>query len=232
MSNESIGVDELTKKRTPLQLLDWVKQETERLKLTEEGHKELVLHEGLAKPLMEEVYPLAEFGIRKYGKTDQILIQPIIGYQNYDAIITDLRIEPPIQSYVEVTQSHEGEDEYLRSLVLYEKGIVPLCGPVIKKGTKKTGRQITTPYRASDVMQNVRDELWRIVEAGKRKAGKDYPFDTSLIITFDDGLHFQNVVNDVKLDAFIVQHVLTLDLRFSALYLVGWYNVFREFSLR
>lgn len=231
MPNESISIDELTKKRTPTQLKDWVMQEMERLKLTEEGYKKLSLHEGLAKPLMEEVYHLAEFGIRKYGDTDQILIQPIIGPQNYDAVITDQRIEPPIQSYVEVTQSHEGEDEYLRSLVLYGKGIVPLRGPVIKKGTKKKGIQIDVPYVATDVIQNVRDELMRIVEAAKRKEGKDYPCDTSLLIPFDDGLHFKNVINDIELDAFITKHVLKLDLRLSTLYLMGWYSVFREFSL-
>ncbi len=231
MPNESISVDELTKKRTPLQLLDWVKQEVERLELTEEGHRELLLHEGLAKQLMEEVYPLAKFGTHKYDKTDQILIQLIRGSQNYDAVITDLRIEPPIQSYVEITQAHEGENQHLRSLVLYKNVIVPMLSPVIKKGTKKKGMQITTPNLATDVEQNVIDEQWRIIEAAKRKAGKDYPFDTSLLIIFNDGLHFQNVVNDIELDAFTVEHVLNLDLRFSTLYLMGWYNVFREFSL-
>ena len=71
----------------------------------------------------------------------------------------------------------------------------------------------------------------RIVEAAKRKEGKDYPCDTSLLIPFDDGLHFKNVINDIELDAFITKHVLKLDLRLSTLYLMGWYSVFREFSL-
>ena len=75
---------------------------------------------------MEEVYPLAIFGWRKVDNTDQILLQSVIGNQNYDAVVTDLRSEPASQSYVEITQSHEGGSDYLgqTTIVMRQFGIL------------------------------------------------------------------------------------------------------------
>ena len=230
MSNEGISREELTKKRTPSELLSWVKWKREQIASTEEGERTLILHEGLAKQFEEEVYPLAIFGQRKFGNTDQILMQPTIG-KKYDAVVTDLRSKPACRSYVEITQSHEGESEYLRRCVLAKRGIVPMHGPVTKTGTKKTGRQISTPFRAANADEVATKELKNIVDAAKRKAGKDYPINTSLLIVFDDGLSFRLAVDDRYLDTFVKENILKLDLRFSTLYLVGWQNVFREFSL-
>ena len=186
---------------------------------------------GLAKQLMEEVYPLALFGVRKFGDTNQVLMQPVIGNQSYDAVVTDLRTKPASQSYIEITQSHEGENDYLRSLVLLEKGYVPKYAPVIKTGTKKTQMQVSIPPEANSVEGRIKNELERIIAAAKRKAGKDYPANTSLIIIFDDAPPFQKVIDNDKLDSFVNKNILSLDLRFSTLYLIGWQDVFREFSL-
>ena len=67
---------------------------------------------------MEEVYPLAIFGWCKFDNTDQILIQSVIVNQNYEAVVSDLKSEPASQSYVEITQSHEGESDYLRQTTI------------------------------------------------------------------------------------------------------------------
>jgi len=231
MSNEGISIEELTKKRTPSELLSWVKRKMDQIESTDEGERALRLREGLAKQLMEEVYPLAIFGWRKFGNTDQILMQPIIGNQSYDAVVTDLRSKPTSQSYVEITQSHEGENDYLRRLVLQQRGITFGHSPVIKKGTKKTGLQISIPLQVVSSNEVARDELRRIIDAAKRKTAKDYPINTSLVIVFNDDFFFRRAIDDATLDTFIKKYILKLDLRFSTLYLVGWQNVFREFSL-
>ncbi len=192
--------------------------------------KALRLHKGLAKQFMEEIYPLAMFGERKFGNTNQILIKPVISNQPYDAILTDFRSKPPSQSYVEITQSHEGENEYLRSFVLYNRGWVSRYGKVSKTRTKN-GMQVSVEPEAVSVEKAAEDDLKRILDAAQNKTGKDYPTDTSLIIFFDDTLHFPKVIDNAKLDSFVTRKILKLDLRFSTLYLVGWQNVFREFSL-
>ncbi|MFC1905032.1 hypothetical protein ACFLXT_04670 [Chloroflexota bacterium] len=198
---------------------------------TNEGRKALTLHEGHAKKFVEEVLPLAKFGERKFGSTDQVLLQPVIG-QNYDAVVTDLRTQPASQFYVEITQSHEGENQYLRSLVLYNRGLVSPYGKVSKKGTKRTGMQVSVEPGGAYIDEAARDELGRILAAAKNKASHDYPANCSLIIFFDDrNLHLPRVVDDVHLDDFVNRNILKLDLRFSALYLVGLVNVFREYSL-
>ena len=232
MSDESISIEELTKKRTPSELWSWFKQKNDQIcNSSDEGRKALRLHEGLNKQLMEEIYPLAIWAERKFGNTNQVLVQPVIGNQDHDAVVTDLRIDPASKSYVEITQSHEGENEYLRSLVLHNEGLVSRYGKVNKKGTKKTGLKVSVEPGGAYVEEAAKDDLERILAAAERKKGKDYPANTSLIIFFDDSLHFPRVVDDAHLDDFVSRNILNLDLRFSTFYLVGENHVFREYSL-
>jgi len=70
---------------------------------------------------------------------------------------------------------------------------------------------------ANSVEGRVNNELERILEAAKRKKGKDYPANTSLIIFFDDTCPFQKVIDDEKLDSLVDKNILNLDLRFSML---------------
>ncbi|MFC1958970.1 hypothetical protein ACFLV6_03575 [Chloroflexota bacterium] len=232
MSDESISIEELTKERTPSELLRWWDRKNDEVYYsTNEGRKPLTLHKGRAKEFVEEILPLAIFGERNFGSTDQVLLKPVIGNQSYDAVITDLRTEPASQSYVEITQSHEGENEYLRSFVQHNKGLVCRYGTVSKIGTKRTGMQVSIEPDGACVEKAAKDDLEKILAAAERKKGKDYPVNTSLIIFFADSLHFPRVVDDAHLGDFVNRNILKLDLRFSALYLVGLDHVFREYSL-
>ena len=150
-------------------------------------------------------------------------------YQTY-AVQISLEDRLPPQIYIEITQSHEGENDYLRRLVLSRQGFV-FYGPPNKKGTKKTGLQVSIPAKAFELGEVAEGELKRILEAARRKEAKDYPINTSLIIFFNDNLTFRQAVDDNQLDTFVKKNILSLDLRFSTLYIVGWQNVFREFSL-
>jgi hypothetical protein len=178
---------------------------------------------------MEEVLPLSIFGKHKYGDTDRVLLQPVIGNQHYDAVVTDRRTKPPTRSFIEITQSHEGRDNYLRRCQLLEKGYVFPYAPVIKTRTRK-GWAFSIPSEADLVVGRVQNERQRILAAARGKEGKEYPPNTSLIIFFDDAPHFQEVMDNEKIDRFVSTDILNLDLRFSTLYLVGR-DVFREYSL-
>jgi hypothetical protein len=230
MSNEDINVEELTKKRTPSELLNWVNCKRKQIASTEQGDRALILRKGLAKQFEEEVYPLALFGSRKYGDTDQVLMQPIIGNQGYDAVVIDLTAEAASESYIEITQSHEGENDYHRRLVLANLGFAYGHSPAIKKGIR-TSKRVSMPPRVVTPSEVAGEELQRIVGAARRKAIKDYPINTSLIIVFEDDWFFRRAMDDRRLDTFVKKNILKLDLRFSTLYLVGWHNVFREFDL-
>jgi len=159
-------------------------------------------------------------------------MQPVIGNQPYDAVVTDLRTKPPTRSFIEITQSHEGRDNYLRRRELLEKGHVFPYAPVIKTRAKgKKGQAFSIPPEANSVEERVENERRRILAAAKGKEGKEYPPNTSLIIFFDDAPHFQDVMDNEKLDGFVSRDILNLDLRFSTLYLVGRDVVFRECRL-
>lgn len=232
MSNERVSPEEITKQRTPSELWNWLIKKVKQICSTQEGIQDFRLQKGLIKQLVEEIGPLAIFGMHKYADNDQILLQPVIGNQPYDAVVTDLRTKPASQTYIEITQSHEGENDYWRRCELLKKGYVFSYAPVIKTGAKKTKMQVSIPPKATSVEERVRNELERIRDAAKRKEGKDYPTNTSLIIFFDDTPPFQEVIDNKKLDSFVNENILNLGLRFSALYLVGSARVIsREYSL-
>ena len=238
MPNEHVSKKELEKERTPSELWDWLIQKVNQICSTEEGRRTFRLQndkEKHVKKLVEEVTPLAIYGKQKYGDTDQVFLQPVIGPQNYDAKVIDKRTEPASVTYIEITQAHEGEDNYWRRCELLEKGIVFSNAPVIKTGKGKN-RSVSIPPEATSVEERVKNELNRILDAAKRKAGKDYPPNTSLIIFFDDTPPFEEalkVINHTTIDSFVKKEIMNLGLRFSQFYLVGEAKeVFREYPIK
>ncbi len=231
MVNEFISKDDITKQRTPSELWDWLIQRVELICSTQEGEKAFRMQKGLIKQLVEEINVLAIFGKHKYGDTEQVLLQPVIGNQNYDAVVTDFRTKPASKTYIEITQAHEGENDYWRRCQLLEKGFVPLHSPVIKTRIKKTKIQVSIPFEANSVEDRVKIELEMILDAARKKEHIDYPSNTFLIISFEDLSSFREVMDDKKLDIFTNENIITLDLRFSALYLVGRLEkTFREYN--
>lgn len=144
MPNKHVSKEELEKEKTPSELWDWLIKKVNQVCSTSEGRRAFRLQEGNIKQLVEEVTPLAIFGKQKFGDTPQVLLQPVIGNQNYDAKIIDKRTEPASVTYVEITQAHEGEDNYWRRCELLKKGIVFLKASVIKTGK---GRIVKYQYR-------------------------------------------------------------------------------------
>lgn len=232
MSIEYINVEELTEKRTPYELWNWLIQKVNQICSTKEGEKAFRLQKGtFLKKLVEEVTPLAIFGKHKFGDTKQVFLQPFIGNQPFDAKVIDKRTEPAFETYVEITQAHEGEDAYLRRCELLKKGIVYSYATVIKKGKGKH-RSVSIPPEATSVEERVENELGRILIGAQKKEHIDYPANTSLIIFFEDATPFQEVINNEKLDSFVNENIVNLDLRFSTLYLVGQLEyVFREYPI-
>ncbi|MBI2917799.1 MAG: hypothetical protein HYY01_07360 [Chloroflexi bacterium] len=230
MPNEHVSNQELQKARTPSELWDWLIQKVDQICSTPEGIQDFRLQKGLIKQLVEEVRPLAIFGEHKFGDTNQVHLQPVVGNQNYDAVVTDSRTEPHSTSYLEVTQAHEGENDYWRRCELLRKGFVFPYATVIKQGTNKN-RTVSVPPEATSVEERVKTELRRILIAAQKKEHRDYPANTSLVIFFDDTPPFQKVIDHERLDVFVRGEILNLDLRFAKLYLVGEAKgVFREYS--
>lgn len=232
MAEDSITEEELTSERTPKGLLDWVEAKIDQVASTDDGERAIRLREGLAKQLVEELRPLAIFAFKKYGEADWVGIRPVIGSQNYDAILTDYSCSPASVNYVEVTQAHEGEVEHLRALHLQSYGYVPGTGTIKKIGTKRTRLRVMAELKAEAVTETVELEFQKILNAIRLKEGKNYPDNTFLVIKFDDGHLFRRVANDAIIDRFVHNNIVGLDLCFNELYLVGKFKtVFRQYGL-
>jgi hypothetical protein len=225
--DEEITEDAITKKRTPKELIMWVE---EKIKTTDE--KTIRLRQGLAKQLVEEAYPLAIFAFKKYGETESVCVKPVIGNQNYDAVLIDNSHPPASVSYIEVTQAHEGEDEYLRAFLLQKNGYVPVTGSIQKEGTKKKGLRVSARLEAVSVTEVAESELRKIVDAILRKEGKNYPVDTCLIVKFDDGYMFRHAADNITIDRIVHENILGHNLHFNEIYLVGKFKkIFRQYAL-
>jgi hypothetical protein len=238
MASEWVSKEELEKERTPSELWGWLIQKVNQICSTEEGTRAFRLQNDngkLIKKLVEEIIPLSIFGTHKFGHTDHVFLKPVIGSQpDYDAIVIDSRIAPVSKTFLEITQAHEGEGDYWRRCELLEKGSVPSRAPVIKTGEGKKHR-VSIPYEATSVEEDLKDELNRIVMATKRKADKDKPAHPSLIVFFDDTILTEErlqILCHEDIDSFVQQRILSLDLRFSKLYLVGEArDIFREYPI-
>ena len=130
-----ISVDELTKTRSPAELCEWVQNKFDEIAEIPGGKDAIRFRKGLCKQFVEEVYPLSIYGMHKYAINSTARLTPVLGNQSYDALVEDSSAK--VQYKLEITQAHEGQDEYLRMLALKRDGHVWPFGKISKSGTKE-----------------------------------------------------------------------------------------------
>lgn len=204
--------------RTPKQLHSWVSDTIERIGSTSEGKSAIRLKKGFAKELIEELFPLGLFAIKHFGPNSEVTITPVIGSQNYDAIVHG---DEENITHVEVTQAHEGENDHLRMLELDQKGGVSATGPVTKKGTKKKGFSISVDSTARYSPGIKDEEFERIRQATIRKSGKPYPSKTALVVIFSEHLLMNKTEDMAELNKLIVDELLPQLQNFKLVAFVG-----------
>ena len=87
-------------------------------------------------------------------------------------------------SFVEITQAHEGENDFLRMIVLERDGHVNVLGAVQKGGTKTTGIHVEVENKAFEHSMVLEGEIGRVEVAIRRKSEKTYPSGTALFSSF------------------------------------------------
>jgi hypothetical protein len=112
MIKEFVTVEELTEKRTPQQLVEWFNYKLEEVSQKDGGKKALRMRKGLCKQFIEEIYPLSIFAGFEFGDRSDILLQPVIGNQNYDVLIFADQLSSSI-SKLEITLAI-ANDNYLK----------------------------------------------------------------------------------------------------------------------
>ncbi len=216
-----ITKEELKVGRTPKELIEWVDHKIKEIAQQEGGKRAIRMRKGHCKQLMEEIYPLSIFGKFQFGDRNDVTLQPIIGNQNYDVLITDHAFSPPRESKLEITLAGE---EHLKREVLQECGYAPITGVVEKTGTnhKSTKPKYSSCLGTGGLEDYLNGQKCLIDSALERKLKNKYDCNTSLLIMFYDfGTSFDKTDIRELLCQFVKDELGPKATPFSAIYLVS-----------
>ena len=111
--------EEISKPRTPKQFVNWFE---EKLSVTKQLRHDLlkqnILHEGIAKYLYEELFPLYRLLQNKLEEWNDVKFTPILGYQNFDVDVKSNRNN--FLKNIEITQADMNYDEKNRMMYLFQ----------------------------------------------------------------------------------------------------------------
>ena len=187
VANRLIKTSDLSAPRTPLQLSDWIESKLNEAKRLPLGKKAVRSRTNLWKEFIEEVLPLCNWALATFGENSNIQLQPVIGNQPFDAIITDPDKSPPEYFSLEITQATDGYADHLRSVLLSEQGSAPGAGSISVVGTEKTGRTIIANNDAISYAEHVGNALTLIENAARKKCENEgYTGNIELLILFSD----------------------------------------------
>lgn len=205
--------------RTQVELRKWVDDLHWTFGQTKEGTRAARLKQGnLVKVFVEEIWPLALFADAFYKGRPDVLFKPVVGNQSYDALLIDASTDRVLH-HMQVTQSFDGYQNYLRMLHLEEHGRAPVTGPGLKKD-KASGRVQETWPEVVRHDQVVAQTFEAIQAAVRRKSRMRYESDTSLIVEFEDN-HIHSESDRRALDEFARSTLVPGAQHFVALYLVS-----------
>jgi len=210
---------DLESPRTQAELRTWVDELHKQFGQTEEGKRAVRLNEGdFVKKFTEEIWPLALFADAFYNRRTDVLFKPVIGNQSYDATIVE-RSTLRILQYLQITQSFDGYQKYLRMLHLDQYGRAPLTGSEIRCD-RATRHVAQTWPNAVAHKELLRQTFQQILDAVNRKSLMRYEANTSLIIEFED-YHIHSDADREALDQFAHSELMRAATNFTALYLVS-----------
>lgn len=211
--------EELMVGRTPQELVEWFDRKIQEITQQEGGKSAIRMREGYCKQLMEEIYPLSIFASWQFSDRNDVTLQPVIGSQNYDVLITDCAFVPPHESKLEITLALG--DEYLKRFMIQKEGWSPISGYIEKTGTKNTGIHLTPRLGVRGLEDYLDKQINLISQALEGKLQKEYETNTSLLIIFEDATAFDETDIKETLYRFIENKLETEQTRFLHLYLIG-----------
>jgi len=225
-SNLLLTKEEMTTPRTPTELACWVEGKCRLIADYREAKEWALLRKGLSKEFHEEVYPLNLFVTHLYAKRSDIKCVPNLDNRDFDAIILDYSTSPQSELKVEITSAVDGYDEYLRMKYFVKHRSVSVWDTLSASGTEKRGHDIhvENELTAHSVLLERTFSLIQSAFKGKSvipNKTQRYGQGHVLIVAFDDWQWFNPEQDMLALKAFVEKDVLTLQLDFAALYVVG-----------
>jgi hypothetical protein len=154
-----------------------------------------------ANELVHEARPMALFAYRYFGASPQVIINHVIGSQNYDGVIDDNRDRPEALRYLEVTTTLKTYEDSLRMEMLSKRGSVAAYGPVVAEGPRHRRLSIKAPGIAREHQSIRGDHVKLVQDVVIRKVKKKYEPNTALIVAVDDSVPFRHKDDVAALEA-------------------------------
>ncbi len=133
---------------------------------------------------------MAIFADREFGGRDDVLVQPNLGNDNFDARITVGEGSRTI--LVEITYAKDGYDESRRMEV--REGSVSLTGPVSSSGRKGSpNRKVHVESEARSHLVALEEYLAMVRERLEDKARSRYGKDHVLVVAVDHDLYLSGI---------------------------------------
>ena len=198
--------------RTPQQLQKWVDWVLNKMNLPQ-YEEYCLLRIGLSQNFYEEIYPLNFFIQDLFCGREDVMCQPKIGSQPFDAI---LEISGRKQRYIEITFNHDGRQDNLDMQFFIPNRRVAL-GQTKRNDQRELENEITF-NSGSEARERICNY---IKDAFIAKSEKGYGPDYILIIVFDDHISFKNDKYIPTLLDFVDKELDCSATEFEAVYLVG-----------
>lgn len=218
MMNSIITKEDIEKVRSVSELGDWIDKKHSQISNRKDTIKSCRLRKGLFKEFIEESMPLNIFCQQYFDNNLNVQVKQTIGSQNYDA---ELINQPnAIFKYIEITQAHEGKDDFYRRWHLNEFGHANALGEVVQN---KPIAKSKIKSEAIDHATIVHNETQRIDQAINKKIDKDYNDKTALVVVCDStGLAFKDENDAYQLKAYLNNSFIGKLNNFCKVFIVSW----------
>lgn len=210
---------EITQDRSPVEFVAWFERFLEKTRGDHSCREEILLRQGLAKPVYEEVFPLYRLLSIKREAWSGRRFRNVLGNQPYDVIATPTT--SGAFSFLEITTADNDQAESVRMEVFLEKGSVPAIAPVTWTGTKRSGRSVEISEDMQLHSDSVKRKREQIVAAIERKSQRDYPPETALLVYFDDYVAFADPDDQLVMAEVLAVTREVWRRKFCALYIIG-----------
>jgi hypothetical protein len=223
---------ELEAPRTAADFLPWVRSALERFN-TKELKRAARDGKHFAGELVDELLPIGLFAHAFYNASSMVTITYVFGDQNHDALVSDGRTPPGNVRYVEATVADRDYEDAKRLELLSRDGMAPGYGQIIAKGPKHARTELRGELEALDHHKLVALHLTRADDAVKKKAGKEYPEGTALVVRVDDAVPFRAPPDAALLEQHAQTRLVPLlsNREFRALVFVGSQGLYLPFTL-
>lgn len=177
---------DMERSRRPNELLAWVTAKCEELGATPEAKAFARSGALVTKKFYEEVRPLAIFANREFAGRNDVLVQPNLDNDNFDAHIT---VGNSRTIFVEITYAKDGYDESRRMEVLSREGSVCLTGSISSSGRRGlTNRKVHVESEARSHNVALEEHIAMVKKRLEEKARSRYGKDHVLVVAVDDYL--------------------------------------------